>query len=46
MAEQPLKCFDRPLMKDPLSDSILITPILYIASWANYLRTKVLLAGE
>ena len=29
MAQQPLKSFDRPLMKVSLSDSILVTLIFY-----------------
>ena len=29
MAQQPLKSFDRPLMRVPLSDSILVTLIFY-----------------
>ena len=55
MAQLPLKRFDRPLLRNSLSNSLLVTLIFYrgrvmgdksIVSWANSIGTKVLLGRE
>ena len=50
MAQQPLKSFDRTLMRVSLSNSILVTLIVVgdnsIASRDNQIGTKVLLGRE